>query len=368
MTTHPIQPTEPEKPGRSAKPRKPAKPAEPGQSSVSALTQQLVDLAVPSGPNLRRRRQLLQQLIAAATDLAGTADDPLDLKIASTAVQEMGAAYRTFAPHRDTRKVTIFGSARTAPDDPLYLQTKQVAAKMAAIDWMVVTGAGPGIMAAGLDGAGRDHAIGVQIQLPFESEENPYVNEENLVEMRYFFTRKLALIRESQGFIVMPGGFGTLDEAFELLTLLQTGKATPVPIVMLGIGQGFWTAWEKFVDTVIEQGYASESDRSLYLVTNDVDRAVKELTNFYANFHSVRWVGDDLVMRMQRLPSPAQLATLNIEFAAVVDTGGIVVTDPLPPEVSGRDHLDLPRLKMRIGRRHPGRLRVLIDAINALSP
>jgi uncharacterized protein (TIGR00730 family) len=330
------------------------------------LIDQLARLAVPGGPNLRRRRQLLAQLIDSAVTMAAEAEDPLDLKIASTAVQEMEAAYQTFAPYRERRKVTIFGSARTAPDDPLYLQTKQVAAKMAANDWMVVTGAGPGIMAAGLDGAGRSHAIGVQIQLPFESEENPYVSEENLVEMRYFFTRKLALIRESQGFIVMPGGFGTLDEAFELLTLLQTGKATPVPIVMLGLGQGFWTAWEKFVATVIEQGYASDSDRSLYLITNDVDEAVAELTNFYANFHSVRWVGDELVMRMHRLPTPAQLAALNAEFAPVVDATGIVTTEPLAPEVSSNDHLELLRLKMRIGRRHPGRLRNLINTINSL--
>jgi uncharacterized protein (TIGR00730 family) len=343
-----------------------SQPTSPEGASIAALTEQLTRIAVPGGPNLRRRRQLLSQLIASASDLAGAADDPLDLKIASTAVQEMERAYRTFAPHRDTRKVTIFGSARTAPEDPLYHQTKQVAAKMAAQDWMVVTGAGPGIMAAGLDGAGRDHAIGVQIQLPFESEENPYVNEENLVEMRYFFTRKLALIRESQGFIVMPGGFGTLDEAFELLTLLQTGKATPVPIVMLGLGQGFWTAWERFVDTVIDQGYASASDKSLYLVTNDVDAAVAELTNFYSNFHSVRWVDDELVMRMHRLPSTEQLDSLNALFAPVVDGAGIVVTAPLPPEVSTNDHLDLARLKMRIGRRHPGRLRSLIDAINRI--
>lgn len=329
------------------------------------LIDELTRLSVPGGPNARRARALLRDLISAGTDLAREGGDLLDLKIASTAVQEMEAAFRTFSPHRATRKVTIFGSARTAPADPLYRQTAELAARMAAHGWMVVTGAGPGIMAAGLEGAGRANALGVQIQLPFEAEGNPYVEEHNLVEMRYFFTRKLALIRESQGFVVMPGGFGTLDEAFELLTLLQTGKATPVPIVMLGLGQGFWTGWERFVDLVVELGYASDGDKRLYRVTNDVDEAVAEILGFYANFHSVRWVGDQLVVRMHRLPPPEALAAMNERFAAVVGEGGIAVTEPLAPEVRDRDHLELARLTLRLHRRHPGRLRVLIDELNA---
>jgi uncharacterized protein (TIGR00730 family) len=330
------------------------------------LIDELTRMSVPSGPNTRRARSLLRDLITAGTDLAAEGGDPLDLKIASTAVQEMEAAFRTFSPHRKTPKITIFGSARTAPDDPLYRQTKEIAARMAAHGWMVVTGAGPGIMAAGLEGAGRDNALGVQIQLPFEAEGNPYVEERNLVEMRYFFTRKLALIRESQGFVVMPGGFGTLDEAFELLTLLQTGKATPVPIVMLGLGKGFWSGWERFVDLVIEQGYASEGDKRLYCITNDVDEAVNEILGFYSNFHSVRWVGDELVVRVHRLPTPDLLAELNERYASVIGEGGIQVTTPLPPEVHDRDHLALPRLKLRLHRRHPGRLRLLINDLNTV--
>jgi uncharacterized protein (TIGR00730 family) len=332
-----------------------------------ALIEELVRRSVPAGPAVRRGRHLLRELITAATDLAAAGGDLLDLKIASTAVQEMEAAFRTFAPHRARRKVTIFGSARTRPDDPLYVQTRDLAARMAAAGWMVVTGAGPGIMAAGLEGAGIDHAIGVQILLPFEAEENPYVSEQNLVEMRYFFTRKLALIRESQGFVVMPGGFGTLDEAFELLTLLQTGKATPVPIVMVGLGQGYWAGWERFVDLVVEQGYASVSDKRLYRVTNDVDAAVTEITGFYRNFDSVRWVGDELVIRLRQLPTAVELAELAERHARVLDQHGIRSSGPLPPEVADRDRLELPRLRLRIHRRHPGSLRLLIDDLNTLA-
>ncbi len=230
---------------------------------------------------------------------------------------------------------------------------------------MVVTGAGPGIMAAGLEGAGREKALGVSIRLPFESQANEFVDDGNLVDMRYFFTRKLALMRESDGFVVMPGGFGTLDETFELLTLIQTGKATPVPIVMLGLGHGYWTAWEKFVDKVVEEGYASDGDKRLYTVTNDVKTAVDTIMGFYANYHSIRWVGDRLIVRMLRPPSPEQLAAVSTMFQPyTTDDAGVSITDPLRQEVEENDHLSLARIGLHLNRRQPGRLRLLIDEVN----
>ena len=232
---------------------------------------------------------------------------------------------------------------------------------------MVVTGAGPGIMAAGLEGAGREHALGAAILLPFESEANEHLDPDRLVDMRYFFTRKLALIRESDGFIVMPGGFGTLDETFELLTLLQTGKAEPVPVVMLGLGQGFWTAWEHFVDTVVEQGYAGASDRSLYRVTNQVDDAVNEILGFYRNHHSIRWVRDDLVIRVHHAPSPEQLRQLQETFGRYCD-GPIALTTASRQEITDNDQVDLARIRLRFDRRQPGRLRALIDMVNSFVP
>lgn len=329
--------------------------------------------AIDPGTNDSDRRlnhtdQLREILVSAtlmAVDTAGERADRLDLKIANAALQEMRRAYLMLGPHRGTRKVTIFGSARTAEDDPLYELTRQTAAQFAAHDWMVVTGAGPGIMAAGLEGAGRDRALGVSIRLPFESQANEFVEDDNLVDMRYFFTRKLALMRESHGFVVMPGGFGTLDETFELLTLLQTGKATPVPIVMLGLGHGYWTAWNKFVDKVVEEGYASDGDKRLYTVTNDVTTAVDTVLGFYRNYHSIRWVGDQLVVRMLREPNSEQLAAVSAMFTPYTTDGrGVSSTTPLRQELDDDDHLSLARIALHLNRRQPGRLRLLIDEVN----
>lgn len=323
----------------------------------------LVDAAMAASGSDRNRDQI-REMVTNSIRFALDRPERLDLKIASTALAEMREATELFSPYRGRRKVTIFGSARTAPDDPLYQQTREVAAKFAANDWMVVTGAGPGIMAAGSEGAGREHALGVTIQLPFESGANEFLHEDNVIEMKYFFTRKLSLIRESDGFIVMPGGFGTLDEAFELLTLLQTGKATPVPVVMLGLGQGFWHAFETFVDVVIDQGYAGHTDKALYRVTNDADEAVREVTGFYANFQSLRWVGDRLVLRLRSALSADRLRAINAEFEAWLGPEGLRTTPPLTAEVSDGAELDAPRLVTRINRRQPGRLRQLIDAVN----
>jgi uncharacterized protein (TIGR00730 family) len=333
-------------------------------SELDGLVDGLVEAAatlVGSGRNKDTLRQLLRESTGFFLDGA----DRLDLKIAASSVTEMRDAATLFRPYAHRRTVTIFGSARTAPEDPLYAQTRDLAAAMAAQDWMVLTGAGPGIMAAGLEGAGASNALGVTIRLPFESGANEFVAEENVVEMKYFFTRKLALIKESDAFVVMPGGFGTLDEAFELLTLLQTGKATPVPVVMLGLGQGFWHGWERFVDVVIEQGYAGNTDRCLYRVTNDIGEAVAEINRFYANFRSLRWVGDELVLRLNRVPSETELAGLNEEFGEWTGPEGIAVSGPLRPEVAEQDELDAARLVLRWNRRQPGRLRLLIDAVNA---
>jgi uncharacterized protein (TIGR00730 family) len=333
---------------------------------------ELLDAIVVPGSDsdhrLDHRDQLREILVSAAlmaVDTAHNRADRLDLKIANAALQEMRRAYLTLGPHRGTRKITIFGSARTAADDPLYDLTRRTAQQFAERGWMVITGAGPGIMAAGLEGAGREHALGVSIQLPFESKATDYVDDENLVDMRYFFTRKLALMRESDGFVVLPGGFGTLDETFELLTLVQTGKATPVPIVMLGLGHGYWTAWTKFVEKVTEQGYISDGDHRLYTVTNDVETAVSTITDFYRNFHSIRWVGDRLVVRMQRPPTDEQLSAVSRDFVASTTDGlGVTRSEPLRPESDESDYLELHRIALNMNRRQPGRLRDLIDAVN----
>ncbi len=314
------------------------------------------------------RRDLYRAILGTVVHLAEERTDALDLKLASAALAEMAEAFKVFRPFRDAHKVTFFGSARTLPEDPLYLQARELSQRMAGHGWMVVTGAGPGIMAAGMEGAGKARSLGVNIRLPHEQGANAFIAQDpKLVEMRYFFTRKLMLIKESDGYAVLPGGFGTLDEAFELLTLLQTGKAQPAPLVLLDVPQGtYWRGWRRFVEEeVTARGLVEPEDHSLYKVTADVEEATRELLGFFRNYHSVRWVGDLLVVRLRRLPTRAQLSELNDRFSDIVVSGIIRPTKPLAPERSGGDHLELPRLALRFDRMHYGRLRQLIDALNA---
>ena len=315
------------------------------------------------------RHDLYRAILGTVVHLAKEHTDPLDLKLASAALAEMAEAFKVFRPYRHGMKVTFFGSARTLPADPLYLQTKRLAERMAAAGWMVVTGAGPGIMAAAMEGAGRERSLGVNIRLPHEQGANPFIAQDpKLVEMRYFFTRKLMLIKESDAYAVLPGGFGTLDEAFELLTLLQTGKAQPAPLVLLDVPDGtYWNGWQHFLDQqVTARGLVSGEDHALYRITADVDKAAEELLGYYRNYRSCRWVGDLLVLRMHRPPTKAQLEDLNHRFHDIVMSGTIRPTKPLSPERATDDHLELARLALRFDRIHYGRLRQLIDALNAL--
>ncbi|MEO1063855.1 MAG: TIGR00730 family Rossman fold protein [Actinomycetota bacterium] len=315
-------------------------------------------------------RGVLTELFVAAVRAAQGAHDRLDLKIAAAALREMQLAFAMFAPYRDRPKVTIFGSARTSPGDATYETAHRVAADLATDGWMVVTGAGPGIMEAGLAGAGREHAIGVSIRLPFETEANHVIaGDEKLVEMKYFFTRKLMLVKESRAFVSLPGGFGTLDETFELLTLQQTGKADVVPIVLLDEpGGSYWRALDDFVRAqLVTAGLVAEHDVHLYLVTDDVEAACQEVTGFYRNFHSMRYVGDRLVVRLHREPTDELLAELDADFSHLVAAGGFERTSALRPEIESDDWLELPRLAFRYGARHYGRLRPLVDRLNAES-
>jgi uncharacterized protein (TIGR00730 family) len=339
-----------------------------GPDDLDAELTRLADRLAPSGGPPAQGR-LYRSMLATVARLAAEGTEVVDLKLADSALAEMAEAFRVFRPFRQRRKVTIFGSARILPDHPAYRSARDLAASVAGADWMVVTGAGPGIMAAGMEGAGRDQSIGVNIRLPFEQGANTFISQDpKLVEMRYFFTRKLMLIKESDGYVVLPGGFGTLDEGYELLTLLQTGKAEPAPVVMLDLPGGtYWRSWSEFLRSEVEpRGLVSPDDRALFLVTDDVGAATDELLSFYRNYHSCRWVGDLLVLRLHRPPDPAQLAKLNAAFADIVARGRMRLSKPLPPERTDDDRLDLARLVFRFDKLHYGRLRQLIDALNAL--
>jgi uncharacterized protein (TIGR00730 family) len=317
--------------------------------------------------DLGRNRRLGQQLIESAFALLSDQPNQLDLKIAGAALEEMREAFKMFAPFRDVPKVTIFGSARTQMADPLYMQARDVAAKLAEAGWMVVTGAGPGIMQAAMEGAGRDKSIGVSIRLPFEQGANPVIaGDVKYVSMKYFFTRKLMLIKESRGFVCLPGGFGTLDETFELLTLTQTGKGLPVPIVFLDTpGDPYWETVHDFVGRqLVERGLVAAADTELYLVTDETEAAVNEVLGFYRNFDSIRYVGHLVVMRMKQAPTDAQLAMLNEKFGSL-SKGGIARATPFEPERRENDKLDLARITFTLANHSSGVLREILDTVNS---
>jgi uncharacterized protein (TIGR00730 family) len=280
----------------------------------------------------------------------------------------MREAFKMFAPFHDIPKVTIFGSARTQMADPLYMHAREVASRLAAAGWMVVTGAGPGIMQAGMEGAGRDMSIGVSIRLPFEQGANPVIaGDVKYVSMKYFFTRKLMLVKESKGFVCLPGGFGTLDETFELLTLTQTGKGLPVPIVFLDTPDDpYWETVHDFVGRqLVERGLVAPADTELYLVTDDCQAAVDEVVGFYRNYDSIRYVGQLAVVRMRQAPTNAQLAELNERFGHLCTNGRIVRAAPFEPERKENDKVDLARIALTFARHSYGDVRDLIDTVNS---
>lgn len=331
----------------------------------SALDEAIADLLGKVGDV--KDSDLIFEMIASAVRLALDRAARGDLKVANAALKEMRDAFSVFGPYRETRKAAIFGSARTRTYDPLYRQAVRIASDLAEAGWMVITGAGPGIMEAGIEGAGPESSFGVSIRLPFESTTAQlFANDPKLISFRYFFTRKLTFLKESHGFVLLPGGFGTLDETFELLTLVQTGKAPPAPIVLLDTPGGtYWRSWVEFVSRELElRGYVSSEDRSLVVVTDDPGVALDEITGFYRNYHSQRYVGGDLLLRILEPPTQALLERLNDEFVDIVDRGRIEASSATKAEVNDGDVPDLPRLRFRFDRSSYARLRQLIDVVN----
>ncbi len=331
---------------------------------IDSLVDDLLDKS-----EIKLNRRLIADLVKESLQLGNDATSTLNLKIASAAIAEMREAFAMFAPFSERKKVTIFGSARTTKDDPVYKQTQAVAAKLASNGWMVVTGAGPGIMEAGMSGAGREMSIGVSIRLPFETSANEVIaGDQKYVAMRYFFTRKLMLVKESQAFICVPGGFGTLDEMFELLTLSQTGKGNPVPIVVLDLpNDPFWVDLDSFIKkTLLPRKLVSEQDLALYRICSSVDDAVSEIDNFYSVYNSMRFVGKRLVLRLNREISDDHLSRLNNDFRDICFNSTIERITATKAEVDDGDLLGNPRLAFQFARRDFGRLRQLIDAVNAI--
>ena len=322
-------------------------------------------------PVSKQHRRQIDDLIArirlSADKLA--ADKPArgDLKILSRTLRELRYAFKVFAPYRNCRKVTVFGSARTGSEEATYQQAVSFGKAMAERDWMVVTGAAAGIMEAGHVGAGREHSMGLNIMLPFEQEANPVIaGDHKLVNMKYFFTRKLMFVKECDAVVCLPGGFGTLDEALEVLTLLQTGKRDMVPVVLLDAPGGtYWKQLEQFFEEqLLGGGMISSMDSSLYLVTDDCQEAVDEVMEFFTVFHSLRYVHDRLVMRLEKELAPELFDDLNRYFKDLLIEGSLERSEALPEEKSEVELKDLPRLVFHFDRRSHGRLRQLINSIN----
>lgn len=315
------------------------------------------------------QRKLVSRIVESGIGLGLDGTSRLDLKISAAALEEMRAAFRLFAPFATVPKVTIFGSARTQAHDPLSRQAEEASRMLAEQGWMVVTGAGPGIMEAAAVGAGPEQSLGVSIRLPFEERPTHEIAaNDRLVSMKYFFTRKLMLVKESRGFICLPGGFGTMDETFELLTLQQTGKMVPVPIVLLDRPGGvFWKGFERFaVEHLEATGMITAGDLDRVLITDSAEAAAQEITGFWRNYDSLRWAGEQLVIRLRRAPGDAEIEDLNTRFAGLLLSGRIERTEPLPAELSDRDRLELPRLVLVPHHRAAGELYRLIRALNEL--
>jgi len=343
-----------------------------GNADLDRLVADLVDVlscsgppeAPPSSADLELSREMLTSVLRLTLQGASRAER----KMVNAALKEFAYSFRVFAPYHDLRKVSIFGSARTQPGDAAYVAAREFAQTIAQRGWMVITGAGPGIMAAGHEGAGAAQSFGANIRLPGLNPANIYIARDGkLINYKYFFTRKVTFMKESSAFVLLPGGWGTLDEAFELLTLTQTGKSDLHPIVLLEPeGSVYWRQWLIFLrDQVLKRRFILESDLALLRVATTPQEAVDELERFYRNYHSARFVGDRLVLRLKRAPDAATIERLDRDFADLLDQGAFEVIEPTPAEARDDDALELQRLAFYPKHAY-GRIRQLIDQLNGL--
>lgn len=356
----------------------------PEQTKPEALTPSIVPDESPNGGIDRNARdesiaalvtqsggdpesfagRLVAEMMRTSLRLLREGHDAGQIKLINSALKEMRYAYRVFNQYTGVRKVTIFGSARTPEDHPDYVSAREFSRLMAANAWMCITGAGDGIMKAGHEGPQREASFGLSIRLPFETTANEVIEgDPKLINFRYFFTRKLMFVSHADAVAVFPGGFGTQDELFESLTLVQTGKSNIVPIVLLeGRADHYWKHWLKYIEkNLLDERFISPEDMSIFHVAKTPEDAVEHVLQFYRVYHSSRYVGPMLVMRLQQKLTDAQLAILNDEFGSLIRSGKMEMSGPLEGE---RDHLEMPRLVFDHHRHQYGKLRQLIDRIN----
>ena len=313
--------------------------------------------------------EAVEDIIENALKILTDVEDSGDVRVIQTAVRELRYAFKMFAPYAKKRKVTIFGSARTQPSKVEYQQAADFGAKISQAGYMVITGAGGGIMQAGHEGAGPENSFGVNIRLPWEQSANPVIqNDKKLITFKYFFTRKLIFVRHSDAIALFPGGFGTMDEGYEALTLMQTGKSQLMPLVLIDKPGGtYWKTWDKHVrEHLLRDHLISPDDLNLYQITDDADAAVKIITRFYRNFQSTRFVRDLFVIRLKNAPSPSAIEAMNEDFADIINGQTIHAIPPTPEEIADGDEVELARIGFGFNRKDYGRLRQLIDLLNSL--
>jgi uncharacterized protein (TIGR00730 family) len=325
-------------------------------------------IAEAGGQAEHENNRYIRELMVTALKLVSDERDRGELKLLSAAMRELRHAYRVFAKHPHLKKISIFGSARTKPEHPDYTAAIEFSREMASRDWAVITGAGDGIMKAGHEGPGREASFGLAIRLPFETTANTVISgDAKLITFRYFFTRKLMFVSQSQAVAVFPGGFGTQDEIFEVLTLMQTGKSTMVPVVLIeGEGGSYWKHWENYIEhSLLEGGFISREDLRLFTIAGSPQEAAEHVARFYRNYHSSRYVDKDLVIRLKARLRKNDVDALNKEFSDLVESGSITQRGAYEEEV---DHLALPRIAFHHTKHGFGRIRLLIDRINQLDP
>ena len=314
------------------------------------------------------RPEIVREMIIASLKAGQEDDGAVDLKLMNNSLKEMRFTAKAFGPYRHIRKVAVFGSARTRPEETTYKMAISLGQKLAASGYMAITGGGPGIMQAVHEGAGSEYSFGVNIRLPFEQKANPVIDgDPKSITYKYFFNRKVAFLKESDAIVVFPGGFGTLDEGMEALTLVQTGKRNPVPILLVDKPGGkYWAKWAEFVEEMLSlQGYISKSDLALFEKIDSTDDVVERIKRFYSRYHSLRYIGDFLVIRLRSGISQHKVEDLRSRFSEILrPQGEIYLSGPLPEEIDEPEIRDLPRLVLGFDRKHFGGLKALLDSIN----
>lgn len=338
-----------------------------GTTGEKAIDDEVRALAVKLSSGSGDRECMLAEMMITAVRVSRGASTDGDFKMLNRALKEMRHANEVFEPYRGQRKVAVFGSARTKPEEAEYQTAVKFSKRLKEEGYMTITGAGPGIMAAGNEGAGKDYSFGLNINLPFETSANEFINnDEKLIDFNYFFTRKLSFVKEADAAVAFPGGVGTMDELFEALTLIQTGKATVYPIVLVDAKGGkYWKFWLQFMsEHLMRLNLISETDFALFKVTDDIEVAIDEIVQFYSNFHSYRYIGDKLILRIENALSEDGMQKLRDEFSDITQDGEIEQTGALDGESDEEDFIDMTRIVLRHKRRDFGRLRMLIDAVN----